>query len=110
MVSMKMSATEAEKYAGGPAMSAGDAPMYPYGLCLSLNNESLKKLGITNPPAVGTKFQLSAIVEVTGFRQNKEHDGDTNSNAEMQITDMEIAPHKGEIDAASLYPASNHAK
>ena len=52
MVNMKMSATEAKEY-GGEATMASDAPEYPYGLCIRLDDDALEKLGITALPAIG---------------------------------------------------------
>lgn len=54
MVNLKMSKAQATKY-NGPC-SPGDAPLYPYGLCVSLNDESVKKLGLDSLPSVGSKL------------------------------------------------------
>lgn len=91
LVNMKMSDSEAKAYVTGGPASPGDAPMYPYGLCICLNDESMKKLGLENPPAVGTKLQLTALVEVVSVGSRKERDGDKHSNADLQITDMELS-------------------
>lgn len=107
MKSMRMTAEEAKDYYGPATSSSADAPLYPYGLCVSLNDATVKKLGIALP-AVGTKMVLTAIVEVNSVRQHKEQGGDTNTGVELQITEMELQPETKEIDAKSLYPNSSH--
>ena len=70
--------------------SPGDAPAYPYGLNLCLDNESLAKLGITEPPPVGTEIVLRAKAVVTSCGMRQEQDGDKRVHCDMQITDMEF--------------------
>lgn len=91
MISMKLSPQEAAEYTGAVAPAPGDAPAYPYGLCLCLNDETLKKLGYTDPPAVGTEMMLQAKVVVTSTGVNQQQDGDKEARCDMQITDMELA-------------------
>lgn len=63
---------------------------YPYGLCISLDNDTLGKLGVELPP-VGTEVMITAkaIVRSTSVRQDDE---ETYRRAELQITDMVVAP------------------
>lgn len=98
MISTKMSPKEAKAYTEGPSVS--DAPAYSYGTCLHLDDELLKRLGIDEPPAVGTVLTLQAKVTVTSTGVNQQQDGDKEARCELQITDMEL---KGEgPDAASV--------
>ena len=98
MISTKMSKEEAKEYASGP--SAENAPAYSYGTCLYLDDELLKRLGIDEPPAVGTVLTLSAKVVVTSTGVTQQQDGDKEARCELQITDMEL---KGDgPDAASV--------
>jgi hypothetical protein len=91
MVNMKMSRTEAaEEYGVAPAQ-AGDAPEYPYGLTLSLCDESLKKLGITSLPAVGSTMTLHAMVTVTSVSSNETQAGGVDQCVGLQITDMDLS-------------------
>lgn len=90
MINMKMTKKAAAEYASGPA-SAEDAPAYPYGLELCLNDDSLKQLGITDPPAVGTEMTLMAKVTVTSTGVNQQQDGDKEARCSLQITDMELS-------------------
>jgi hypothetical protein len=100
MVNMKMTAEEAKEYTGAP-ISAGDAPAYPYGLCICLNDDSLKKLGFDDPPPVGTQMRVTAMVTVTSTGVNQQQDGDKEARCELQITDMELTG--GAPDATKLY-------
>ncbi|ENC2022865.1 hypothetical protein ABKE32_000491 [Escherichia albertii] len=62
---------------------------YPWGLSISLDNETLNKLG-ADLPAVGQVVTISAkaIVKSTSVRQDNE---EAYRRAELQITDMAIA-------------------
>jgi hypothetical protein len=95
MISMKLSAAEAkaETMLGGPD---DDAPQYPYGLTVSLCDETLAKLGITDLPPVGTVMQLTALVEVCSVSQYENQDG-TEKSMSLQITDMELASGNSEM-------------
>lgn len=97
LTSMKMSEKQAKEYMG-VAPSAGDAPKYPYGLCLYLDTDTLKKLGMSEPPAVGSKMTIVANVEVVSVGMSQQRDGDKETRAELQITDMAV---DGDKPAAS---------
>lgn len=105
---MKLTPEEAKDASG--CCAPGDAeykgPAYPYGLCLYLDDKTLEKLGFTSMPDVGTKLQLTAIVEVTSNSQRQNQDGKT-SNMDLQITDMELEPEATPIDAKAFYPKSS---
>ena len=101
MVSMQMTADEAKEYTSCEA-KPGDGPKYPYGLCLYLNDATLKKLGL-ELPNVGTELTLTAKVVVISVGMNQQQDGDKEERAEMQITDMELASASGPSAASVLY-------
>lgn len=77
---------------------------YPWGLCISLDNETLNKLGVTTPPVGGVvTITANAIVKSTSERQD---DDGTYRRAELQITDMALGPASGEAPktaAQTLY-------
>lgn len=102
LVSTKMEPAEAQEYASG-IPSPGEAPLYTYGTCVCLNDEMLKKLGMPLP-AVGSKFMLTAMVEVTSARAEKVQDGEQEIGADFQITDMALEPAGGSDPAQSLWP------
>lgn len=119
LASMERTAKEkkamAEMY-DGPAKVTG--PDFPYGLCLSLGKDELKKVGITELPEVGDEYTIVAIGKVTRVSQNASEQADTMS-CDFQITDLalEEGSEPGEDDdgdegtkgakaiAEKLYPA-----
>lgn len=105
MVNMQMSAEEAKEYASCGEAVAADAPRYPYGLCVSLDDDSLAKLGITDLPKVGAKMTLTARVVVTSIGSSERQGGDAESRMELQITDMEL--DGGATGAQRQYPGMN---
>lgn len=104
MISMKLSKEEAGKMSGAVEIKPGDGPAYPYGLCLYLDDETLKKLGFGDPPAVGSELMLVAKVTVTSTGVNQQQDGDKEARCDLQITDMELAG--ASRPATAMYPKS----
>jgi hypothetical protein len=103
MIDMKLSKAEAKSMLGDCcAPSEADAPKYPYGLSISLNDETLKKLGIAEVPAVGAKMKLIAEVEVVSTSQYARQEG-TDKDVSLQITSMEL---DGGAKPSTMYPNS----
>ncbi len=101
MVSMKMDKEEAKEMSQ-PVES--DAPQYPYGLELRLDDKALAKLGMTQPPAVGTSMTITARVVVTTASSYQTQGGEAESSSCWQITDMEVGADQAKPSAAtSLY-------
>lgn len=70
-----------------------DAPEYPYGLRISLDSESLKKLGITDLPALDSEHKLVALVCVVGTSQHESQGSDEpHRSVELQIEQMTLKP------------------
>lgn len=90
MVSLKLTAEEAKDSTLCCPSDPGDAPAYPYGTELRLDDGTLAKLGMTALPAVGTKFTVTAIAEVVSSHSNENQEGREQSMC-LQITDMELA-------------------
>jgi hypothetical protein len=110
MVDMSTTPEEAKEYASGMAASnPGDAPKYPYGLCLCLNDESMKKLGLTEMLPVGTEVTITAKAKVTSVRASEEVDGDKNASMDLQVTDMELSTGQRQADPKAFYSNSNMA-
>jgi len=105
MVNMQMSTEQAKEYA---SPSPSDGPRYPYGLCLSLDTETMKKLGFTELPKVGSKLMLVASVDVTSVGMHQQQDGDECMHASLQITDMDLKGGTSSQDdlANKLFPGS----
>ena len=99
MVNMKMSPEEAKEESG---ISEVDAPLYPYGLMIRLNDESLEKVGLTELPKVGTKIQITAMCEVVSTSSRQDQSGEDESSVELQITDMELGAAQSSNTMASI--------
>jgi hypothetical protein len=69
--------------------TVGDASKYPWGLSLTLDEASIKKLGLKKLPSVGKRMTITCEVEVKGVRQNETQDGDDRS-LELQVCAMEM--------------------
>jgi len=77
---------------------------YPWGLCINLDNDTLKKLGAT-PQPVGTDVMITAKATIKSMSTREDGEG-VRHDASLQITDMAIAPATGEPDksaAETLY-------
>jgi len=105
MIDMKLSKAEAKSMLGDccPA-GESEGPKYPYGLSIQLNDESLKKLGITDVPAVGAKMKLIAEVEVVSTSQYARQEG-TDKDVSLQITSMAL--DTGAKKKSAMYPNSD---
>lgn len=95
LINMELSAKEAKAEVSPEA----DAPKYPWGLCLTLDNDALKKLNIATLPEIGSKLRLVAEVEVTGVRAYSSQQTESDTSMDLQITDMSLS---GETNAASV--------
>lgn len=105
MTNMKMSASEAKEYSGDAAV-ASDAPEYPHGLCIRLDDDALEKLGITALPAIGTEMMVTAKVIVKSTSAYSRQGGEDHKDVELQITDLELGQMSASSDAATaLYGA-----
>lgn len=80
-----------------------DTPEYPYGLRINMDDDSLKKLGITELPEVGTTMTLQARVEVVSVSQH-ESDNGKHRDMSLQITDMALEASSAKD---TMYPNSN---
>lgn len=68
----------------GSTDSSG-APIYPYGLCISLTEKELEKLNLESDAQVGDLIHLHAMAKVTSVSQNDTSKGLT-CRVELQIT------------------------
>lgn len=95
MVSMKAPQEESMDTA------MAEAPVYPYGLCLQLDENALKALGFDGLPQVGQTIAIRAMVTVQSASSYQATDGDQELSSSWQITDMEVLNPTDA--AASLY-------
>lgn len=99
LVSMKMTRAE-QRETYEPAKMADDAPVYPYGLTVRLDNDALDKLGLASMPEVGKSLLLMARVDVVSVSAHDSPSGSTR-NLELQITDLALDTDSGEGGSAA---------
>lgn len=63
------------------------APIYPYGLTISLGDEQLSKLGLPAECEVGDLMHMHCIAKVISVSKNDTESG-TRTNVALQITDI----------------------
>lgn len=78
---------------GSPASAAPLVGVYPYGLCISLDDETLQKLKLDGElPSVGEMIHLCAMAKVTSVSENEREDTNggkkTCRRVELQITHL----------------------
>ena len=74
---------------GGPAPMA-NINRYPYGLCISLDEEDLAKLGMPLDADVGDMIQVAAMARVTSVSKKEMADGTCDCRVELQITHLNL--------------------
>lgn len=82
---------EEAKEQGSMCAPEGGGPKYPYGLCLDLNDDTLKKLGIDPLPPVGTVVHITAMAKVKNVSEYENEEGAERCLG-LQITDMSVTP------------------
>ena len=66
-----------------------DAPAYPYGLCISLTQVELEKLGCTVADfEIGDLIHLQGMGVVTSVSEHKRQNADDTCRVEIQITHL----------------------
>ena len=104
MKDMALSASEAKEDTMLCPSSTDDdgGPKYPYGLCLDLNDDSLKKLGLdASKLNIGDEIAVTAVAKVTRISRYEEQK-DVDNNVGLQITTMEANLASGDA-AKKLY-------
>jgi hypothetical protein len=86
LINMENTSAEAEEQVSPTA----DAPKYPWGLCISLNDESLEKLGVKTLPAVGTDVTIIAKATVSGTSEFSTEGEGSRASMDLQITDLQV--------------------
>lgn len=88
LFSMKLSKKESTKINQPTVLE--EEHQYPYGLCIRLDEESIKKLEIKKLPEAGSNMILMAKVTVQSVSMRGTKEGE-DRYLELQITDMAIA-------------------
>ncbi|NIF51408.1 capsid staple protein [Burkholderia sp. Ax-1724] len=102
---ISMERTEAEKKAAEERWSAEaeTGPDYPYGLCINLGADELKKLGIDDLPSVGAEMTMTATVKVTSVSSYESSGSEGSKSVSLQITQMALDDGNGPSAAEKLY-------
>jgi hypothetical protein len=103
LVSLKMTKAEREKQYE-PSKMAEDAPIYPWGLTVNLDDATIEKLGNV-PMTVGAEVMIHAYACVTSS-EDRQTEGDSHRRSvSLQIKEMALAPYdeKKSDTAGALY-------
>ena len=95
MALCNMKCDEDEYESEGMAMEP-EPPEYPYGLCLSLEQEELDKLGFS-PNSTGQVVKVTAMAKVVSVNQTDDEEYGVSKSVRLQITDMEIADQSARL-------------
>lgn len=104
---MKLTAEEAKDQGYCCEPEADDkGPKYPWGLQITLGDETLAKLGIGIMP-VGTEVMIMARATITGASSRERVGGEKHEDMDVQITGLEISSVQADRmgrSADRLYP------
>lgn len=103
LIDMQRSKKEIKKQNTG--LAEPNTPDYPWGLEISLETESIEKLGINlDTMRVGKEYSIMAVCEVTSISESASKD---NSSKNMRLQIKKMAFEKGKSDS---YHALMNAK
>jgi len=83
---------------------------YPYGLCINLDTEALKKLGLDQLPKPGKTMTLTARVVVKSASLDERMDGKDNKRLELQIEAMALESGSEDGAVAALEKGLQESK
>lgn len=87
LTSMKLSRDEAED----TVLSVDEAPRFPWGLSITLDEESLSKLGIDlSNFEIGQTIEIVAVAKVESKSEHEHQDDDAHQSVGLQITELDI--------------------
>lgn len=93
LVSLKRTKQEKKGNSDGAVAVGGSHDDFPYGTSISLDGESLKKLGITTLPQVGDELIVASVGRVTSVSERSDSNRKTR-NVTIQLERMDIGPLK----------------
>jgi hypothetical protein len=89
MFDMAKTPEEAKEDTKPSPATVADVNKYPYGLCLSLDEDQLDKLDLDKPD-VGDMCHLFGIGRVTNVSEHEKADGSVCCRVELQITHLGV--------------------
>ena len=93
LVSMKRDKKKKDKKADNSPMCCPtpcDAPEYPWGLSITLESESLDKLGMDDLPRVGSTVKIVAETRVESVSSRSTSEDDENRSVQLQIVKLAV--------------------
>jgi hypothetical protein len=103
LTNMKVDRAARDAAMKGPATISDEGPLYPWGLGIQLENESIELLGMKTLPEAGETMLLVAKVKVTGTT-SEDVDGEggkrKRQSVRLQITDMALEDGGAKTNAA----------
>jgi hypothetical protein len=87
---MKFTKTELKERNTGSTIPSPNEDKYPYGLRISLDSATLKKLGLKSMPKVGSDITLKAQACVVSCSVNERLEGGSDRRLELQIERMDL--------------------
>lgn len=101
MKSMKITAAERKaKRDRYKTCSPIDGDVYPYGLSVLLENDSIDKLDLKSLPDVGATMALTAKVKVVSVESREHSEGGKNRSISLQIVAMNLTSAKDAVKEA----------
>jgi hypothetical protein len=83
--------TKAEQKESSPMqVGAGKGDDYPYGLGITLDHDSLKKLGVNKLPKAGDKIHLHAHAHVRSVEERHEDGGKKRREMRLELRKMRL--------------------
>ncbi len=102
LINMQMSKKDAKNEFG--AVDEEKGPRFPHGLTLNLNDMTLKKLGISTLPDVGTEMLVVGVGKVSRASENRRQGG-VDRDVSIQLESLDVGPLKKKkataVDAVS---------
>jgi hypothetical protein len=98
---MKYSEEKMNEYRS--TMAVPERPEYPYGLCISLEEDQIKALEIVGTPQVGQVMMVMALVTVKSVSTHESEESGEKRSVSLQITDMSVKPYKVKSTEDALY-------
>lgn len=77
--------------------------VYPYGLCLYLDDSTLKKLDLDTDVDAGDQILMACVCKVTSVTKNDTTEGQR-MRVELQITDIALEDHEEEQRKPKINP------
>ena len=105
LIDLKRSASEIKEAEGAATLSEQD--LYPWGLMLHFDDDTIKKLALDGALRVGDEVEFLARAKLTGTSEDETTEG-TRRSTRMQLVAMET-PHKPVPTVAAadrLYPGA----